>query len=157
MQPRPVKDVASGTSVGVQNNVDEWVLALTRSGLRLTEPRQTILRAIVGRDAPFTAEELVDQLKDRGIGRATVFRTLELLGDMNILHRVHGAGRAAYTACPPEHHHHLVCSLCGRSINVELCGLEEQMRRLARDTDFTIDEHHLEFTGRCGACRRTSG
>jgi Fur family ferric uptake transcriptional regulator len=87
------------------------------------------------------------------VGRATVFRTIDLLADMRILHRLHGEGCHAYTACTPGHHHHLVCSTCGRVETVDVCGLEEMMRTLSQATNFAIEEHHLEFSGRCADCR----
>lgn len=135
------------------DTVTRWGEELSRIGCRLTGPRQAILEVIAGRDAPFTAEELVDALRGQGIGRATVFRTIDLLAEMDLLHRIHGVGCHMYTACPPGHHHHLVCSSCGRTVNVDLCGLEEQMAALARETNFAIDRHYLEFSGRCSTCR----
>jgi Fur family ferric uptake transcriptional regulator len=135
------------------NTVERWEIALLSAGCRITAPRLLILEAIARRARQFTAEALADELRPYGVGRATVFRTIDLLTELGILHRLHGEGCHAYTACVPGHHHHLVCSQCGRVVNVETCGLEEQMRKLAHETNFAIDQHYLEFSGRCPACR----
>jgi Fur family transcriptional regulator, ferric uptake regulator len=131
----------------------QWSGALGQSGSRLTQPRQKILEAIAQRDESFTAEELVDELKAEGVGRATVFRTIDLLSEANMLHRIHTAGCNAYVTCPPVHHHHVICSDCGVTANVDLCDLEEQVASAARQTGFAIDTHHLEFLGRCSSCQ----
>jgi Fur family ferric uptake transcriptional regulator len=134
-------------------SVERWAALLTRDGSRMTAPRMAILEAIAARQEPFTAEELVEQLRGSGVGRATVFRTIDLLAGTEILHRIHGGSCHTYTACPPGHHHHLICRACGHSVNVDLCGLDEKIRALAEETDFAIEAHYLEFLGLCAACR----
>jgi Fur family ferric uptake transcriptional regulator len=131
----------------------QWNQVLGESGSRLTQPRQKILEAIADRVESFTAEELVDELKGDGVGRATVFRTIDLLSEANMLHRIHTGGCNAYVICPPVHHHHVICSDCGVTANVDLCDLEEQVASAAKQTGFAIDAHHLEFLGRCSACQ----
>ncbi|HEX6508329.1 MAG TPA: Fur family transcriptional regulator [Chloroflexota bacterium] len=131
---------------------EEWEETLARSGYRRTEPRRVILQAITHHAGPFTAESLADELRSSGVGRATVFRTIDVMTDLGMLHRLHTGGCHGYTVCPPGHHHHLTCSACGRVESVEGCGLDEQLARLAGNAGFAIEEHHLELSGLCADC-----
>jgi Fe2+ or Zn2+ uptake regulation protein len=137
--------------------------ALSDAGVRQTEPRRAVAELIAARGSHFTARELVDDAAGRrlAIGRATVFRALELFADLGFVERLDlPSGEHAYVACEPEHHHHLVCSRCGRSTEVEDCGMTEVAREVARRTGYRIERHRLELFGVCPDCQsdgRTQG
>src|SRR5258706_11285861 len=75
---------------------------LSELGFRDTGPRRAVVTTAI-RLGRFTAAELVDELKGEGIGRATVFRTLELLTTLGVLDQLHSDPRHAYTVCSPRH------------------------------------------------------
>ena len=126
-------------------------------GRRRTSAREMVIDAALRRAHPFTAQELVRELARRGIGRATVFRTLDLLVSRDVLSRIHGVERGArcvrYTACAPSHHHHLVCRGCGRVEEIRASGLEDRIAALAREHGYAALGHGLEITGLCARCR----
>lgn len=128
---------------------------LRGQGLRATAPRRAVVAAALARSRPFTAQELVEGLA--GIGRATVFRTLDVLVRVGALSRMHGveAGERCvrYTRCEPEHHHHLRCRSCGRVEEIELRALERQLAGIARRRGFLAVEHEVEIAGLCPRCR----
>jgi Fe2+ or Zn2+ uptake regulation protein len=129
---------------------------LARHGYRLTGPRRAVLAAVLRRDRPFTAEQLVAELKtdEPGLGRATVYRTLEILASVDVLTRIlQPGGHPAYVVGSPGHRHHLVCSGCGATVSFTACPLDDLTRMLARDTEFTIHGHLLEVFGVCPTCR----
>ncbi|HMA36051.1 MAG TPA: Fur family transcriptional regulator [Chloroflexia bacterium] len=133
---------------------------LDQEGLRLTEPRQQVVAAILGRTTPFTSAELWTAIQERApsIGRATVFRTLDLLVRLGILQRIHAdaeGGRChAYLACDAGHHHHLICNGCGAVTDfTEDAALGELIHQVERHTAFRIEGHRLELVGRCPACQ----
>lgn len=132
---------------------EEWEATLALAGHRRTEPRRAIVRAVLHHDGPFTAEEVADDLRRAGIGRATVFRTIDVFVELGMLHRLHTGGCHAYTVCPRGHHHHLTCSVCGRVESIGGCGLDEQLNRIGRTAGFVVDDHQLELTGRCAGCQ----
>ncbi len=129
---------------------------LERGGIRRTSPRARVIAAALRQGQPFTAAELVTELAARGAGRATVFRTLDLLVRSGVLARIHGVERGArcqrYTPCAPQHHHHLVCRACGRVDELPEPGLERRLRRLAADRGFRAVVHTVEIEGVCGDC-----
>lgn len=131
---------------------------LGEDGRRRTTSRARVIAAALRREQPFGAQELVRELARHGVGRATVFRTLDLLVSLHVLARIHGIEQGArcvlYTACAPTHHHHLVCRGCGRVEEIRASGLEERIREIAREHGYEPLGHGLEVQGLCGACRR---
>ena len=145
--------MTSPVDADLQATGEAWEEMLAGAGHRRTGPRRAIVRAILRHAGTFTAEGLADELRTTGVGRATVFRTIDVLADLGMLHRLHRGGCHGYTVCPTGHHHHLTCSVCGRVESVRGCGLDEQLNRLARTAGFVVEDHHLELTGRCADCR----
>lgn len=130
--------------------------ALDQDGRRLTGPRLALATLISEREGHFTAADLVADAGARrlDIGRATIFRVLELLTDLQALERLDlPNGEHAYVACQPIHHHHVVCSGCGRSAEVEDWGMRAVSREAARRTGYRIDVHRLELFGLCPECQ----
>ena len=132
------------------------VTALDRAGYRLTGPRQALAGLIADQDGHFTAAELVAAARSRrlGVGRATVFRTLEVLEELGAIERLDlPPGEHAYVGCDPVHHHHVVCSGCGRTSEISDADLQRVVRRVGRQTGYRIDDHRLELFGLCPACQ----
>ena len=131
------------------------VTALDRAGYRLTEPRRALADLIADQDGHFTAAELVTAARTRrlGVGRATVFRTLEVLEELGVIERLDlPSGDHAYVGCEPTHHHHVVCSRCGRASEIRDADLQRVVRRVARQTGYRVDDHRLELFGLCPDC-----
>ena len=136
-------------------DTESIVRALDRAGYRLTEPRRSLAALIASRDGHFTAGELVDDARSRrlGVGRATVFRTLEVLEDLGAVERLDlPNGDHAYVVCERAHHHHVVCSRCGRTSEIDDTGLRVVVSEIARRTGYRVDDHRLELFGLCPAC-----
>ena len=129
---------------------------LAAHGYRLTAPRRAVVRAVLGRGRPFTAEQVVADVQAAApeVGRSTVYRTLEILASVDVLTRVLRAdGHPAYVAGVPGHRHHLVCSGCGATVAFSDCPVDDLVNDLNRDTGYTIDSHLLEVFGVCPACQ----
>lgn len=123
----------------------------------MTGPRRTILDQILRYTAPFTAEELLADLQkaDGQVGRATVYRTLELLHHYEWLSLVHRPeGEHGYVVAEPGHQHHLVCRRCGNVVAFQGCELETLLGGLAERLNFRIEGHWLEAFGVCQRCQR---
>jgi Fe2+ or Zn2+ uptake regulation protein len=136
---------------------DAPLAVLGRAGYRLTGPRRTVAGLITARAGHFTAADLAGDAASRrlDIGRATIFRTLEILEGVGAIERIDlPSGDHAYIACEPEdHHHHVVCASCGRATDVDDAGLAAVVARIGRATGYRIDEHRLELFGLCPACQ----
>ncbi len=137
------------------SDVTPFETALNRAGYRLTQPRRAVGELIAAQDGHFTAADLVDEARLRGVplGRATIFRALDLLNELGAVERLDlPTGEHAYVACEPVHHHHVVCSRCGRSAEIDDAGLRTFVDDVGRRTGYAIDAHRLELFGLCPAC-----
>ena len=130
--------------------------AMAGAGIRVTEPRRRVAGLVARRAGPFTAADLVADSRADGaaLGRATAFRAIDLLVSLEVLERIDlPSGEHAYVACRPAHHHHLVCTACGRTTDVEDAGLAEVARAIEERSGYRIDTHRLELYGAGPACR----
>jgi Fur family ferric uptake transcriptional regulator len=127
------------------------VQKLEDAGYRVTSPRLKVLAEIADAGDQFSAEEIAARL--RGVGRATVFRTLKLLVELDVLCRVLlDDGTLRYRWSQRGHHHHLVCAECGAVEDFTVCDVTNLVRELTRLKNFTVEGHWLEVYGRCGRC-----
>lgn len=136
------------------------VEALDRAGHRLTGPRLAVAGLVAGRDGHFTAADLVVDARRRhpGIGRATIFRALDLFASLELVERVDlPGGDHAYVACEPVHHHHAICTGCGRSLDVDDFGLTRVLNEIGDRSGFRVTDHRLEIFGLCAACQAAQG
>lgn len=135
--------------------------ALQDAGHRLTGPRLSLIKAVAAQSQkPFTGEDLYKDLRGTGLGRATVFRTLRVLQDLGLLSRLHLAdGCQHYIAGPQDHppeadhHDRLICRECGRVAYLESCPMSESISRIASESGYQVETHHLDILGLCGECR----
>lgn len=131
--------------------------AIDGAGYRLTEPRRAVADLIAAREGHFTANDLIEDARARemGIGRATIFRALDMFTELEVLERIDlPNGDHAYVPCEPRvHHHHIVCETCGRVTEVEDLGLGAAIDEIQRRTGWQVDSHRLELFGRCPECR----
>jgi Fur family transcriptional regulator, ferric uptake regulator len=133
------------------------IAALEASGCRLTGPRRAVAEAIGAWEGHFTAADLVaaSSLRERRIGRATIFRALDLFTELGGIERLDlPTGEHAYVRCEPRHHHHLICTRCGATGEMGACDLMLRITDQAEaESGFLVESHRLELFGICPACR----
>lgn len=135
---------------------NQIVEALDAGGYRRTAPRRAVADLIAEHDGHFTAAELEMAARERrlGISRATLFRALDLFIELRVVERLDlPSGDHAYVHCARAHHHHIVCSRCGRAAEVEDGGVGEAVAEIARRSGYRIDSHRLELFGLCRHCQ----
>jgi Fur family ferric uptake transcriptional regulator len=129
---------------------------LREHGHKLTPQRLTVIKVMTASEDHMTPDELYDKARrvNPAIGRVTVYRTLDVLNELGLLCRVHGRNgcRSYLVRKPVEHHHHLVCSSCGKVVDFTNCDLAEMEKKLSRESGFAIQGHLLEFYGVCRGC-----
>ena len=129
---------------------------LETNGLRMTRSRAAILQVLASSSEHLKVAEVHRRAKeiDPRVGLASVYRTMDLLARLRLVKHVHVEHRHRHYASITEHHsHHLVCRRCGLAIEFFDCRAERLARTIARRTDFTIEDHCMEFFGVCGKCR----
>ncbi|QBD78705.1 transcriptional repressor [Ktedonosporobacter rubrisoli] len=138
---------------------DKIRAAFDETSQRRTRPRRLIAERLIelaASGADFTVDDLWQELRQEEprLGRATVYRSVEMLVNMNLLDRIEFAdGTHHYRVCGGSHHHHLTCTRCHRVVEVDACLPADQFSAIARKTDFSIEGHSLTLFGRCSECR----
>jgi Fe2+ or Zn2+ uptake regulation protein len=135
--------------------LDEIHQKLKQAGYSLTKPRLTVFGALQG-PKPKTMRELVDSL-DGVIDRASVYRTVKLFEDLDIIHRLqHGwKYRLELSDEYLPHHHHLTCQNCQRTISFdEPENLESTINVIVASNGFLVRSHNLEIYGICPNCQQ---
>jgi Fur family ferric uptake transcriptional regulator len=111
-----------------------------------------VIAAVLAQSGHFSVEDITRQA--RAVGRATVFRSMRLLTELDVVCRVLlDDGSLRYRVSRRGHHHHLVCVSCGSVQDLDECAVGDLVRELAAATDYDIEGHWLEFYGRCASCR----
>ena len=124
-------------------------------GFRSTAPRRAVLDAIASSRAPFTIEDLTATVP--AVGRATVFRTIKLLQELDLVCRVPlGDGGVRYQPSIGEHHHHLVCRQCGSVSEFSDAEIDRRIHEQATQHGFRLENHSLELYGLCAGCASSS-
>jgi Fur family ferric uptake transcriptional regulator len=137
---------------------DRALVALFEAGFRRGGGRRQVIRLLERQDCALTALEIDRRLPH--VGRATVYRALEQLEELELIQRVDLGGDAAgYERVDPggHHHHHIVCRQCGRVVAFEDDQLEEAIVALAKRPDFKVSSHEVTLHGECASCGRTPG
>jgi Fur family ferric uptake transcriptional regulator len=135
------------------------------AGFRLTLPRQAILNVFTKNPKHLSAEEIFLSVHKKypGIGLATVYRTLDLLTQMGLILKFDfGDRRSRYELASETkkgHHHHMVCSRCGRIIDYsdfmeeEIEFIKRLEAELSKKHKFKINSHQIHFYGLCEKCQ----
>ena len=120
---------------------------------RLTPQRRAVLDAIAGHEGAFTALQVFEKARRqaRSLGLATTYRTIELLRQTGSVRPLNVGGAPLYVRCGPEHHHHLVCLVCGSVEDTELCAAPSTAQ-LRRRHGFSPEAHEVDIYGTCRRC-----
>ena len=131
---------------------------MSQSTARMTPQRAAVAEVLGDTDEFRSAQQLHELLRRRGdrVGLATVYRTLQALadgGEVDVLRAEDG--ESLYRRCARrEHHHHLVCRACGRTVEIDGPTVEAWASRVAAAHGFDDIEHTVELWGTCAECTR---
>ncbi|MGB8450691.1 MAG: Fur family transcriptional regulator [Anaerocolumna sp.] len=142
---------------------DRFKSLLKQNGLKVTTQRIDILEALENRpDKHLTAEEIYEcvRVKNPDIGLATVYRTIQLLAELNLIDKLNlGDGFVRYEigsqGCKDtaHHHHHLICLNCGNVYTFQGDLLETLEHRIQEAMEFEVVDHEVKMFGYCKNCR----
>lgn len=131
--------------------------AKPKVGVRNTRQRTAVVSLLDDVDKFLSAKDIQRKLDERqaSVGLTTVYRTLQSLADIGAVDVLHmSSGETLYRACHSEaHHHHLVCTECGRTEEIDGGPVETWAQQVAREYDFSLTGHDAEIFGVCPTCR----
>lgn len=129
---------------------------LKAAGYKITNARMTVLQVLEDLGGHVTSAEVLEGVseRDNSIGRASVFRTLDLLTRLGIVRPtyVDTSMTPVYVLLPEGHHHHIICTNCNRVIEFADCGLSALEAHLEATYKLRLTGHLLEFYGICEHC-----
>lgn len=129
---------------------------LRDAGHKLTHARLTVLDALESSGGHVTSHEVLDRVTaiDPSIGRASVFRCLDLFTRLSIIRPtyIESSITPTYVLMPEGHHHHIICTNCKRVIEFDECHLEDLTHELENSLHVQLSGHLLEFYGLCETC-----
>ena len=131
---------------------------LRRHGLRPTPARCRILELLTRRREHYSPEEMLEALREEGepMSIATLYQNLAKLSEAGVIGRFVGPDGVSRYDVVTEPHHHLVCEVCGRIVDVEAEGLKALKPRPLHGNSldgWQVREKRVEFVGVCPACQ----
>jgi Fe2+ or Zn2+ uptake regulation protein len=139
-------------------SIDTIFKKIRACGGRISKIRKEIIRTLLENDCLTSQADILARLRDLRMepNRSTIFRELLFLTKHNIVLKSTILG-TDYYEIPQEHHHHLVCVNCNSITKVKIGNhLERQEKEIAKQNQFNITSHSLEFYGYCHNCRVTN-
>jgi Fur family ferric uptake transcriptional regulator len=129
---------------------------LQRSGHRPGGARDEVVRLLARQDCCLSAQDIHGRLRARGrhVGLASVYRALDVLAQLRLVHRVDVGGTACFEPADPsgEHHHHAICDRCGKMDSFEDPELERLLEGVASRLGYEAGGHDLVLRGACPDC-----
>ncbi|PHJ39594.1 Fur family transcriptional regulator [Desulforamulus profundi] len=136
--------------------VDYYINKLQAKGLKITSQRQEILRVFLeSSNHHLSAEEVHGKITEKypGMSLDTVYRNLSLLLNLGILTELNfGDRKSLFELNNTEHHHHLICTKCGSSQEINFCPLKFMDSQQVEN--FKIEKHSFEIFGICANCMK---
>ena len=129
---------------------------LRAQGYKITPQRRALLNAFEECHNFPTAQQLLASVRKTqpDVSLDTIYRNLTLLTKLDIIHEIYrSAGNVYELAEPGHHHHHLVCTECGKTECIDICPMNDQYEQEAARKGFTITGHVFEFYGLCQDCQ----
>jgi Fur family ferric uptake transcriptional regulator len=136
--------------------VDSALARLREAGYKITNARRTVLEVLCQDDQHLTSADVIEQVeaRDPSIGRASIFRTLELLTELAIIRPTYLTPRTPNYIVMPEsgHHAHIICPQCSKITELGDCEIEDLIAQIAEKQGLEITGHLLEIYGICPDC-----
>lgn len=128
---------------------------------KLTPQRRATLDVLIENQSKhLSTEDIYELVKNKfpDVGLATIYRTLQLFDDFNIIKKLDfndGCYRYELSDDQRHQHHHLICIKCGSVYEFDDDLLDELEEKIYRSNDFTVLDHMVKFFGYCKDCKET--
>ena len=135
------------------DHLERLEVHLEQNGLKMTGQRRVILETLETLEHHVSLEELLlaVQARKSGVGMATIYRTMKLFMNADIVeeHRFEDGLTRYELSHEGDHHDHLICELCGLIIEFEDDVIEERQRIIAEQLGMRMTNHKMELYGHC--------
>lgn len=128
---------------------------LRQRGFRMTPQRQAILKTLDEVGGHLSPADIFQQVRASlpGLTEATVYRTLDFLADNRMINPSQTASGHLVYELARDDHHHLICRVCARQVQVEPGWVRPAFEQIEAHTNFHLGSSHLTFFGVCPDCQ----
>ena len=129
---------------------------LKQKQLRWTPQRKLILKVFLQNKGHISIDDLHKHIQDKDatIGIATLYRTMKLLTEAGLAEMHNFNEKTTYEHLyQVKHHDHLICKLCGRTVEFEHPLIEKYQLEICQQHGFTLKSHRMELFGICNECQ----
>jgi Fur family ferric uptake transcriptional regulator len=132
------------------------IKTLKERGFKLTPQRRLVVDVIHGTSVHLTADEIIAHVQARmpEVHKSTIYRTLELLEKNGSVFKSELGDHAIYHHAEEGHHHHLVCSKCGKTVECDEELFTTVEKTLGEKYGFSVNFKHLIISGICEECKK---
>ena len=145
-------------TVEYEQLLNDFKILLKKNNLKFTIQREVILETLYNSDEHLTPEALhhliQKQHPDLKTGIATIYRTLALLEESNVVTSLSfGAQGKKYELGAKEHHDHLICTECGNITEFVDEEIEKRQHDITQELGFKMIDHSMQIYGICAKCQ----
>jgi len=142
----------------MRSTEQEFRNEMTRRGLRVTDNRLAIFRALISAGKPLSALDIINATSGNGYF-TSVYRSIDTMTRSGILSVVPRGSKTYYELGEAlwPHHHYVTCELCGQTTSFDSEELEQLSRHLTLGVGLEPTRHAIELFGVCQQCRTESG
>ncbi|WP_415396071.1 Fur family transcriptional regulator [Sulfurimonas sp. CS5] len=146
-------------TVEYEQLLNDFKSLLKKNSLKFTIQREVILETLYNSDEHLTPESLhhliQEKFPDLNTGIATVYRTLSLLEDSDMVTSLSfGAQGKKYELGAKNHHDHLICTECGNITEFVDEQIEDRQQHIANELGFEMKDHSMQIYGICKNCQQ---
>ena|SRR3990167_4131584 len=137
-------------------NPFDFITKLKQEGFRITSARRALIEIFLANKKPLTIHQITGLFNEKQIdvNKTTIYRELAFLVKYGFIHELQIANNIVhYELADQLHHHHFVCSSCGKIQDIILEDERKIFKKLLKSKNFLVYEHSLEFFGRCISCQ----
>lgn len=153
-----IEKTKRSTAKQAEDGVSNFLLLMNARGLNTTQQRIQIAKIFFAMQGHHSLEEIYNAVNKKvpSIGQTTVYRTIKLLVDVGLANELQvGDGFARYeVVTEKQHHDHLVCKSCGKTVEFHLPEVETIQNELAAKHGFKLLEHNHILIGICENCQK---
>ncbi len=131
-------------------------IILKEKGHKLTPQRRLILDILHREGGHLTPDEIIRKVQKKmpGVNKTTIYRTLDLLEELGCVYRSEMDDHSIYHHADQGHHHHIICTSCGKSIDCDEDLFSEIEEKLRKAYKFQCELKHMVINGLCAECQK---
>lgn len=137
----------------MEQDLKKLSTTLRQAGSSMTEQRKEVFLALLN-TSPISMQDLVSVVSP-DVNRASTYRIIELFEKVGIVQRLQLGWKYKIELSDDyiAHHHHMTCTACHTVYEIEEnTMIEHELKQLAMEKHFTMEQHQLEIRGICSAC-----